>query len=129
VKRFVLAAVLLVACSSKQDEQRRLEAARAKAAEAQAQAAKAQAQAAKAQRDLESAIVDEKAAEQDKLDIEQELADAQAQTKELLALATKKVEALKKQRAALPDGPQRKTLDDQIEQLEKVIRESRSPKP
>ena len=129
VKRLAFVTLLLVACSSKKDEQRKLETARAKAAEAEVRARQAQDMAAKAQAELGSAIADEKAAEQDKLDMEQELADAKAQTKELIALATKKVEALKKQRAALPDGPQRKALDDQIAQLEKVIADSQTTKP
>lgn len=123
MKRLAFVTLLLVACG-KSDEQAKLDTARAKAAEAHEAAAKAQEQAVKAQHELESAIADQKAAEQDKLDIEKELADAQAQTKELLVLAAKKVEALKKQRAALADGPQRKALDDQIAQLEKVIQES-----
>ena len=130
VKRLAFVTLLLVACSRKKDEQRELETARARAAEAHDQAAKAQEQAIKAQQDLQSALSEEKAAEQDKLDIEQELADAQAQTKELLALATKKVEALKKQRAALPDGPKRRAIDDQITALEKVIQDSQTkPSP
>jgi len=120
---------LLLACSTKQDEQRKLETARAKAAEAQVRMREAQDQAAKAQAELGSALADEKAAEQGKVDLEKELADAQQQTKDLLALAAKKVEALKKQRATLADGPQRKAIDDQIEQLEKVIRDTQPAKP
>ena len=128
MKRLVLVALLLVGCS-KHDEQAKLDTARAKAAEAQERMREAQVQAAKAQHEAESAIADEKAAEQGKADLEKDLADAQQQTKDLLALAAKKVEALKKQRATLADGPQRKAIDDQIEQLEKVIRDTQPPKP
>ena len=46
-------------------------------------------------------------------------------------MATKEVAELKKQRATVPEGPQRKAVDDQIQQLEKVITDSQpsTPKP
>jgi len=121
--RLLLVAVLVAACGN--NEEAKLREARAKAAEAQQHMREAQKQAAEAQHNLETAQAEQKAAVEAKAAVERELAEAQQQRRDLIEQATAKLDALKKQRAAISAGPKRKELDVQIEQLEKVIQESR----
>ena len=118
----------LAACGKKrEDKVEQLREAQARTAVAEAEAAKAQFEAKVAQDDLDKALAEKEAVLDSKADLERELAEAQQQKKELLEQATKKLAALKKQRDALPDGPERQTLDKQIEELTKLVKDTQTP--
>jgi len=126
--RLLLIAVLLLGCSSERErKERALANARQEAAAAQQMQRDAEARAAEAQRKLEQALAEQKAAVADNEAAKRELDDAKQQTRELIDLANKKLAELKKRRDALPDGPERKAIDTQIDELGKVVRESSSP--
>ena len=121
--RILLALALLVLGCSREDK---LATARKQANEARAHAEAAQAEAAEAQQKLAAARAEQKAAEDEKASLEKQLAQAKQEEQNLIDQANTKLVALKKQRETMPDGPKRKELDAQIEQLTKLVNDSQA---
>lgn len=110
--------VLLLACSSKQDD---LEAARRSADNARVEMEKAEAEAAAAQQKADTAREEQRAAEASMQESERKLADVRKQAAEMTELAKKKVVQLTVARDAETDATKRAALTKQIDELQRAI--------
>jgi predicted nucleic acid-binding Zn-ribbon protein len=117
MKRLALA-LLLAACSERDDK---LEQARRSAAIAKENAVKAEADAAAAQKKLDETLQEQQAAVDSMQKAGQELEAARRQTAALIAVAKQKLEQLKAKRDAETDATKRAVLSKQIDDLEKAI--------
>jgi hypothetical protein len=110
--------MLLLACSSKQDD---LEAARRSADKARIEMEKAEAEAAVARKNAETAREDQRAAEASMHESERKLDEVRKQAAEMTELAKKKVVQLTAQRDAETNETKRAALTKQIDELQRAI--------
>lgn len=110
--------VLLLGCSSKQDD---LEAARRSADKARVEMKKAEAEAASAQAKADIAREEQRAAEASMHESERRLEEVRKQAAEMTELAKQKIAQLTAQRDAEPDATKRAALTKQIDELQRAI--------